>query len=70
MKFKVTYTEEIEADSRKEAIEMLLSKNNKLDRHGNIKAEPLCPKGKDKSKSCYEHCVFRENGACELDFKV
>lgn len=65
MKFKVIYSQEIEADSRQGAI-MRFPLKGQLSPDAHIIAEPLCPKGKEKG-SCYEQCAYRENGMCNLD---
>ena len=68
MDFKITYSETITADTREEAVnEFKRLHSNVFDR--NIKSEPLCPKGLDKG-ICYEMCQYRENGCCDLNFKV
>lgn len=66
MKFKVKYIEEVEATSRQEAINMLLSRNN-LNNKAQLTAEPLCPIGKEMGM-CYAFCPYQENHMCNLDF--
>lgn len=68
MEFNVTYTERVNANSRREAIQKIRLKHNSLN-ESNMRAEPLCPKGRDKGSSCYEQCAYRENGTCELDYR-
>lgn len=70
MRFKIEYSEIIESDTRDEAVKAFMEKHPSLNNDGTITSEPLCPKNRDKSGSCYEMCAFRENGMCNLDFEV
>lgn len=68
MKFKVTYTEEIEANSRTEAEQKLA---NKIEGRGKITSKAICPHGKEETGgSCYEMCGYRENLICDIESQV
>ena len=68
MKFKVTYTEEIEANTREEAEKQLA---NKIVGNGTITSRAICPYGKEEtSGSCYEMCEYRENLMCDIESQV
>lgn len=68
MKFIVTYTEVVEADTRNDAEKQVAYR---ISGNGKITSKAMCIHGKVNTNGrCYDMCPFRENGMCDIDFQV
>lgn len=68
MKFIVTYTEEVEADTRNDAERQVAYR---ISGTGRITSKAMCIHGKANTDGrCYDMCPFRENGTCDIDSQV